>query len=83
MGVTDAEASKMTDEEVILEGIARMEEFYRSIDMPTNMRELGIEPTEEQVLEMAKGGARATGGSVGSAKVLYEEDMAAIYRMAL
>lgn len=83
MGVTEDEAAKMSQDEIILEGISRMEDFYRSIDMPTNMRELGIEPTEEQVLEMANGCARATGGSVGSAKVLYEEDMAAIYRMAL
>ena len=83
MGVTEEEASSMSQEEIILEGIKRMEDFYHSIDMPINMRELGIEPTEEQVLEMANGCARATGGSVGSAKVLYEEDMAAIYRAAL
>ena len=83
MGVTEEEAANMSQDEIILEGIKRMEDFYHSIDMPINMRELGIEPTEEQVLEMANGCARATGGSVGSAKVLYEEDMAAIYRAAL
>lgn len=81
MGVERIEG--MSDEDVILKGISLMEDFYRSIDMPTNMRELGIEPTEEQILEMANGCARATGGKVGSAKVLYEEDMAAIYRMAI
>lgn len=81
MGVERTEG--MSDEDVILKGISLMEDFYRSIDMPTNMRELGIEPTEEQILEMANGCARATGGKVGSAKVLYEEDMAAIYRMAI
>ncbi|MBP3816585.1 MAG: iron-containing alcohol dehydrogenase [Firmicutes bacterium] len=81
MGVERTEG--MSDEDVILKGISSMEDFYRSIDMPTNMRELGIEPTEEQILEMANGCARATGGKVGSAKVLYEEDMAAIYRMAI
>lgn len=81
MGVERTEG--MSDEDVILKGISSMEDFYRSIDMPTNMRELGIEPTEEQILEMANGCARATGGKVGSAKVLYEEDMVAIYRMAI
>lgn len=81
MGVERTEG--MSDEDVILKGISLMEDFYRIIDMPTNMRELGIEPTEEQILEMANGCARATGGKVGSAKVLYEEDMAAIYRMAI
>lgn len=73
----------MTDEEVALRGIELMEDFYHSIDMPTNMRELGINPTEEQILQMADGCARATGGKVGSAKVLHQEDMEAIYRMAL
>ena len=73
----------MTDEEVALRGIELMEDFYHSIDMPTNMRELGINPTEEQILQMADGCSRATGGKVGSAKVLHQEDMEAIYRMAL
>ena len=60
-----------------------MEAFYHRIGMPTNMRELGIAPTEEQILQMAASCARATGGKKGSAKVLYEADMAEIYRRAL
>ena len=71
-----------TDEETALKGIAAMEDFYRSIGMPTNMRELGIEPTDEQILEMAESCAQATGGRKGSAKVLYQEDMVEIYRNA-
>lgn len=80
--VMDVNPEGKSEAEIVEEGISAMEDFYRSIDMPTNMKELGIEPTEEQVLEMANGCARATGGKVGSAKVLYEEDMAEIYRMA-
>ena len=80
MGVKD---EGQGDEQIALEGIAKMEEFYRSIGMPTNMRELGITPTEEQILEMARSCREACGGKQGSAKVLYEEDMANIYRMAL
>lgn len=71
-----------TEEETALKGIAAMESFYRSIGMPTNLEELGIAPTEGQILEMAASCAEATGGKRGSAKVLYQEDMAAIYRMA-
>ena len=59
-----------------------MEDFFRRIGMPTNLRELGIAPTEEQIRQMAESCARAAGGSKGSAKVLYQEDMAEIYRMA-
>ena len=72
-----------TDEETALKGIEAMEDFYHSIAMPVNMRELGIAPTEEQILEMARRCAVTVGGVKGSAKKLNEEDMAAIYRMAL
>ena len=70
------------DEDTALKGIAALEAFFRSIGMPVNMRELGIEPTEEQILAMAQSCAEANGGKKGSAKVLYPEDMAEIYRLA-
>ena len=79
MGVQD---QGQGNEQIALEGIARMEAFYRRIGMPVNMRELGIEPTEEQIQAMTRSCAAAAGGKKGSAKVLYPEDMAAIYRMA-
>ena len=78
MGVAPQES----DEATALKGIEAMEDFYHRIGMPVNMRELGIEPTEEQILRMAASCARAAGGKKGSAKVLREEDMAEIYRMA-
>ena len=80
MGVTD---NGQGDEKIALEGIERMEDFYHEIGMPINMRELGITPTEEEIQAMAANCARACGGKKGSAKVLYQEDMAAIYKMAL
>ena len=80
MGVAD---EGQGDEKIALEGIARMEAFYRRIGMPVNMRELGIAPTEEQIMTMVRGCADASGGKKGSARVLLPEDMANIYRMAL
>ncbi len=71
-----------TDEETALKGIEAMEKFYHDINMPTNMRELGVQPTDEQIHEMAVGAARACGGSKGSARVLYQDDMEKIYHMA-
>ena len=71
------------DEEAVLEGIRRMEEFYHAIGMPVNMSELGIHPTKEQIDEMAERCAKATGGCKGTAKILYKEDMVNIYKMAL
>lgn len=70
------------DEDTALKGIAALEDFFRSIGMPVTMKELGIEPTEEQILAMAQSCADANGGKKGSAKVLYPEDMAQIYRLA-
>ncbi len=72
-----------TDEETALRGIEAMENFYRSINMPTNLRELGVQPTEEQLRALAKGCEAAVGGKMGSAKVLYVEDMYNIYKAAM
>lgn len=69
-------------EETALKGIEKTEDFFRQINMPTNMHELGINPTDEQIKELAHKCAVAAGGSKGSAKVLHEEDMLAIYEMA-
>ena len=63
-------------------GVATCMIFYHSIGMPVNMKELGIEPTNEQIHEMALSCGQACGGSKGSAKLLYVEDMEAIYQMA-
>lgn len=71
-----------TDEETALKGIEAMEDFFRSIGMPTNLKELGVEPAEDEIRLLAKNCAIATGGKIGSAMVLYEEDMANIFRLA-
>ena len=71
------------DEEIALCGIEAMEEFYRSIHMPTNLRELGVNPTEEELALMAKKCAIGVGGAMGSAKVLNEQDMLNIYRASM
>ena len=70
-------------EETALKGIQAMESFYRSIHMPTSLRELGIEPAEQQLEELAEKCSITTGGHTGSAKVLEKADMLAIYKMAL
>ena len=63
-------------------GIVAMENFYRSIRMPTNLRELGVEPTDEQIEHMAKSCFAAAGGPAGCVKPLYVEDMIQIYKNA-
>ena len=72
-----------SDEEIALRGIEAMEDFYRSIKMPTNLRELGVNPTEEELVDMAHKCAVGVGGEMGSAKVLDEAAMLAIYRASM
>jgi alcohol dehydrogenase YqhD (iron-dependent ADH family) len=76
MGVEDSGS----DEEIAIKGIEAMEEFYHQINMPTNLRELGVEASDEQLVEMAHKCAVGVGGVMGSAKKLKEEDMLAIFR---
>lgn len=78
MGVTGTG----TDEEIAEAGIRAMEEFYRSIGMPTTMSELGIAPTDEQIADMAHRCLIACGSHTGSAKKLTVDDMIQIYKNA-
>ena len=69
-----------SDEGIALAGIEAMEAFFRSIDMPTNLRELGVGATDEDLALMAHKCAVGVKGAKGSAKLLREEDMLAIFR---
>ena len=72
-----------TDEEIALRGIEAMEDFYRRIHMPTNLRELGVNPTEAEFADMAHKCAVGVNGAKGSAKLLHEADMLAIYKASM
>lgn len=71
-----------SDEEIALKGIEAMEAFYREIKMPTNLRELGVEATDEDLKLMAHKCAVGVNGGKGSARFLKEEDMYEIYKMS-
>ena len=71
-----------TDEEIALKGIEAMEDFYREIKMPTNLRELGVEATDDDLKLMAHKCAVGVNGGKGSARFLKEEDMLEIYKMS-
>ncbi len=72
-----------TDEEIALKGIEAMEDFYRAIKMPTNLRELGVEATDDDLKLMAHKCAVGVNGGKGSARFLKEEDMYEIYKMSM
>ena len=79
MGVSPSTGS---DEEIALKGIEAMEDFYREIKMPTNLRELGVNATDDDLKLMAHKCAVGVNGGKGSARFLKEEDMLEIYKMS-
>ena len=79
MGVAPAES----DEATARAGIEAVEAYYRSVGMPTNLRELGVTPTEQQIVRMAESAASVGGGRIGVVRRLDANDIAAIYRAAL
>ena len=79
MGVAPAES----DEATARAGIEAVEAYYRSVGMPTSLRELGVSPTEQQIVRMAESAASVGGGRIGVVRKLDANDIAAIYRAAL
>ncbi|MCR4735771.1 MAG: iron-containing alcohol dehydrogenase [Treponema sp.] len=71
-----------SDEEIAIKGIEAMEDFYREIKMPTNLRELGVKASDEDLALMAHKCAVGVNGGKGSARFLKEEDMLEIYKMS-
>ena len=69
-------------ERTALEGISAMEDFFRSIGMPTSIKELGVSLTEEQIKELAYKCSFMGKRTIGGFKVLSIPDIEEIYRMA-
>ena len=65
-----------------LEGIEAMENFFRLVKMPTSIHEMGIDLTEENIKTLAAKCSNNGTRTVGAFKVLKQDDMEAIYRLA-
>lgn len=77
--VMDVEMSFNHTEEAIMEGIRRLEGFYKEMELPTRLRELGI--GEENLEAMSK--KALARGSIGGLRKLTAQDVLDIYRLAL
>jgi len=80
--VMGVDGSFRDPEAIVLEGIARLEEFFAKMDLPATLRDLGI--GEDRLEEMAKKGSKAAFGKeqpLGSFKKLYWQDILAIYNL--
>ncbi|BES64643.1 iron-containing alcohol dehydrogenase [Gottschalkiaceae bacterium SANA] len=69
-------------EETALKGIEQWDDWCRKIGMPTSLTELGIDPTKEQIKEMAKKAAATGNGTIGGFQRLDEQDIINIYTAA-
>ena len=72
-----------TRAELALKGIEAAEEWFESLGMPTSIRALGVDPSQDDLKEMAEKWAENNGGEKGSCKKLKESDALAIYTAAL
>lgn len=78
MGV-EPEAEKLKTAQ---KGIEAMEDFYRALDMPVCIGDIGIELTEEQMRELAEKCSHFGKRTIGCIKKLDQEDMYQIYKEA-
>lgn len=62
--------------------IRNFEEFFKSIDMPTNLKELGLDFDDEACMKAAKGVTFNDARKIGNFKVLSTSDIYEIYKMA-
>jgi len=65
-----------------LAAIQAMDDFFRSINMPTNLKELGIEPTKSQIEEMTEKCTFFGSRTLGSMMVLGKKEIHDIYTNA-
>ena len=64
-------------------GVEAFEGLMRKLGMPTNLRELGVTPSEEQIKDLTYKCTFEGRRTIGQFKVLQAADIEAIYRMAL
>lgn len=75
-GITEEDDLKASEE-----GIARTNEFFKSLGMPISLTELlGHEPTEEEIVKIATECTYDRTRKIGAFKVLDYDDIVAIYR---
>lgn len=79
----DIDLSGKSAKEAALEGIDAIEAFFRSISMPVNLRELGVEPTDEEIKQLAWQCCDGDTHTVGHFRALTSKDVENILTMSL
>ena len=74
--VFGVEVDFYNQEKTALEGIQRLQDFFRSMGAPTTLKEIGVD-TDEKFRKMAEDACRF--GNIGGLKVLNADDVERIY----
>ncbi|MCR5291083.1 MAG: iron-containing alcohol dehydrogenase [Treponema sp.] len=74
--------SKDNEEQTALEGISRMESFFKSINMPTSISQLGLTLTDAQCEQLAHNCTWNLSRTVGCVQKLGKAELAEIYKLA-
>lgn len=69
-------------EETALKGIAAWDDWCHKIGMPISLKELGIQPTEQEIEKMAQLAVNTGNGQIGFFKKLNKDDVIHIYQEA-
>lgn len=83
VNVMGVEGSYRDPDAIVMEGIARLREFYRKIGLPATLTEMGIEESRYELMaRKATGEAYGKEHSIGGLKKLYWQDVLEIYKLA-
>ncbi len=71
-----------TTRETALLGIKKTDSFFRKIDMPTNLSQLGVSPSEKDIEEMSLKATENGEIPIGNKIILTKDDLVEIYKIA-
>lgn len=82
VNVMNCEMDFQNPEKTALDGIKAMENFFKSIEMPISISELGIDITDKQVNDLAEKCTFFGKRKIGGFQILDKNDILEIYKMA-
>ncbi|AEY68030.1 iron-containing alcohol dehydrogenase [Clostridium sp. BNL1100] len=83
VNVMGVEGSYRDPDAIVMEGIARLREFYKKMGLPATLTEIGIEESKYELMaQKATGEAYGREHSIGGLKKLYWQDVLEIYKLA-
>lgn len=83
VNIMGVDGSYRDPDSIVLEGIARLREFFKKLGLPSTLKELGIDGSKlELMAKKATGAAYGSEHPLGGLKKLYWQDVLEIYKLA-